>query len=58
MDEIFRLEYHPIDGRPRRIRFLVKRGHNEIERVTEHQTRGEWVEIDTDIIDYFEYSDE
>lgn len=58
MEEIFRLEYHPIDDSPRRIRFRLQGGSNRIERVTERLTEGEWEPVDLEVIDYFEYSDE
>ena len=57
MDEMFRLEYHPINGHPRRVRFLVTPGENELERVTERRANGSWKRVDVETIDYFEYSD-
>ncbi len=57
MEEIFRVEYHPVNGHPRRIRFLLDGGHEDLQRVTERRTRGAWRVVDRETIDYFEYSD-
>lgn len=57
MTEIFQVEYHPTNGRPRRIRFLMSGSSEQLERVTERQTRNAWREVDRETIDYFEYSD-
>ncbi|WP_459193246.1 hypothetical protein [Halosimplex sp. J119] len=58
MDEIFKLEYHPVDTPPRRLRILLFPGEDDIHRVTEQLTDGTWEEIERDRIEYFEYSDE
>ncbi|WP_415378892.1 hypothetical protein [Halosimplex sp. TS25] len=58
MEEIFKLEYHPVDTAPRRLRILLLPGEDDIHRVTEQLTDGAWEEIDRDRIEYFEYSDE
>lgn len=57
MTEIFRVEYHPTNGHPRRIRFLIEGSSDQLQRVTERQARNAWREVDRERIDYFEYSD-
>lgn len=58
MAGIFRLEFHPVNKPPQRIRFLVVPESDRIRRVREEKQDGRWVEIDSEVIDYFEYSDE
>lgn len=58
MEEIFRLEFHPVDGYPRRVRFLVDSGSNNIERVVEQRADSSWTRVRSEVIDYFQYSDE
>lgn len=55
---IFRLEYHPVNGHPRRVTFLLSGPDEILHRVTERRTQGTWREIDREQITYFEYSDQ
>lgn len=57
MKEIFRMEYHPINSTPRRIRFLLQGDTDHIERVIERRANSGWKRIDSEVIEYFEYSD-
>jgi len=55
---LFRMEYHPIGGPPRRIRVFVVPESDRIRHVTEERQGGGWIEIDSAVIEYFEYADE
>lgn len=56
--EIFRFEYHPVADVPHRFRIIVSTSSGDLKRVTEQQTRTGWSTVDTQEIDYFEFSDE
>jgi hypothetical protein len=58
MEEIFKLEYHPQGGQPRRVRFLVEPGSEVIERVVECRENGAWKRHHAEHVDYLAYSDE
>lgn len=54
--ELFRFEYHPLDGLDHRIRILTTpRG---LRVLTEERAPGGWETVDATPIGYFEYSDE
>lgn len=57
MQEIFKLEFHPVDGPPRRIRFLAEDGAEDLARVVEVRREGAWCHRHTDVVDYSAYSD-
>jgi hypothetical protein len=55
--EIFRFEYHPENGNPRRLR-VVMDADDALYFVTEFNSKTGWRISDRESIDYFEYSDE
>jgi hypothetical protein len=58
MEGIFKIEFHPVNKPPQRIRFLLEARSDRIVRVTEEKRDGHWNEIDSEIVSYLEYSDE
>lgn len=58
MEEIFVIEFHPVDSAPRRARYLLRPDDRQILRQVQQKIDGQWREVDSDVIDYFEYSDE
>jgi len=56
MTEIFRLEYHPQGGAPRRIRFLTIAKSDDIQIVAEERDGRSWTRVGIQTVDYFEYS--
>lgn len=58
MQSIFKMEFHPINKHPRRIRFLLESDTDRIVRVEEEKSNGSWEEVDSEVVSYLEYSDE
>lgn len=59
MNEIFKVEFHPADGPPRRIRFIQRGGNHLIEKVVEEKVSSSWEQVEKpEFVEYFEYSDE
>ncbi|MFB6202584.1 MAG: hypothetical protein ABEI98_11325 [Halorhabdus sp.] len=58
MAVIFTMEYHPVEAPPRRIRVVTSSDDDHIRHVTEERQDGEWAQIETEVLDYFEYADE
>jgi len=56
--EIFRFEYHPVDGPPRRFRVVLDSRHGALRRINERETDSGWELVDANEIDYFEFNDE
>jgi hypothetical protein len=58
LQEIFCFEYHPINGMERRLRVVLTEGSLSLYRIEERHTADGWERIDSEAIEYFEYSDE
>ncbi|MFC7020852.1 MULTISPECIES: hypothetical protein [Haloarcula] len=57
IEEIFRFEYHPIEDVPRRFRIVMVPGSSDIRRLSERYTGDGWRVLDSQPIEYFEFSD-
>lgn len=56
--EIFRFEYHHLDGTEYCIRVVLPSTDDELWMVKEKRTEEGWKRMHREVIDYFAYSDE